>query len=67
LLIVFACLERQFGFALEIADYALQQYNDPLFTDSRTAVLKKIKQEKLKIPLVMARKKLRKIFAAVNA
>ncbi len=67
LLFVFACLERQYGFALEVADFAMQQYNDPLFVASKKAILKKLSVEKLKVPLVMAKKKFNQLFANINA
>src|SRR5665213_2257809 len=40
LLYVFALLERQYGFALEIIEIALQRYSDPLFHDCEQATWK---------------------------
>lgn len=67
LLFVFAWLERQYGFALEIADAAMQQYNEPIFTQCRQATLSRLRKEKRKIPLVMIKKQFNKIMAHINA
>ncbi len=67
LLYVFALLERQYGFALEVCDAALQQYNDAIFTECRQAALKKLRTEKLKVPLVMIKKQFNKLLANINA
>ncbi|HTE12912.1 MAG TPA: hypothetical protein VK645_18155 [Chitinophagaceae bacterium] len=67
LLFVFALLERQYGFALELVDFATQQYQDTIFAEAKKAVLKKIQTEKLKLPLVMVKKQFNKLFATINA
>ena len=67
LLYVFALLERQYGFALEVCDVALEKFDDPIFTTCRKAVLQKLKKEKLKVPLVMLKKQFNKLFANINA
>lgn len=67
LLFVFALLERQYGFALEIADDALKTEKDPLFNHCRKSVLKLLQKEKLKIPVVMMKKQFNKLFARINA
>jgi hypothetical protein len=67
LLYVFALLERQYGFALEICDIADQQCKDIIFAECRKAVFKQLKREKLKIPLVMLKKQFNKLFARINA
>lgn len=66
LLFVFAFVEKQFGFALEVADYALDQHDEPLFKECRKAVLKKIKAERLKTPVVFFKKQFNKLFASVH-
>jgi hypothetical protein len=66
LLFVFACIEKQFGFALEITDFALQHYNTKLFGECREAVIKKIKSEKLKLPLIIFKRKFNKLFKNLN-
>jgi len=65
--IVFALLERQYGFALEISDYGIDQFNEPLFTESRKYVLSKIKSEKIKLPLIILKRKVNKLFARIDA
>ena len=67
LLYVFALLERQYGFALEICDMADQKFNDAIFITCRQAVFKQLKKEKLKVPLVMLKKQFNKLFARINA
>jgi hypothetical protein len=67
LLYIFSLLERQYGFALEICDAAIGKFNDTIFSDCREAVLHKLKQERLKIPLVILKKQLNKLFAKINA
>jgi hypothetical protein len=67
LLYIFALLERQYGFALEVCDLALQQSDDPIFLTSKHAVLQQLKKEKLKLPLVMMKKQFNKLFTDINA
>jgi len=66
LLYVFAILEKQYGFALEIADHALQLFEDSLFKDCKNEMLKKIRLEKNKIPLVLIKRKFNKLFKHIN-
>jgi FkbM family methyltransferase len=67
LLIVFALLERQFGYALELADQGIQQFQDPLLGECRMSILKKIQKEKKKIPLILLKRKINKLFASIHA
>lgn len=66
LLYVFALLEKQYGFALEVADLGVEVYQHEIFAQCREAVLKKITTEKIKVPLVMAKRKFNKLFSSVN-
>jgi hypothetical protein len=66
LLIVFALLETQYGFALELADKGRRQFCDALFDECRKAVLNKIQREKMKIPLILLKRKINKLFAAIH-
>ena len=66
LMIVFALLEEQYGFALELADKGIMQFSDPLIVECRTAVLKKINKEKNKIPLILLKRKINKLFAGIH-
>jgi hypothetical protein len=66
LLFVFALLEKQFGFALEVADYALTKFDYPIFKTCRQTVLKKIKAEKWKMPLVILKRKFNRVFSNIN-
>ncbi len=67
LLYVFALLERQYGFALEICDAALLTFNDRIFSDCRQAIFQQLKKEKFRVPLVMLKKQFNKLFSDVNA
>jgi FkbM family methyltransferase len=67
LMIVFALLEHQYGFALELADKGILQYKNPLLDESRQAVLRKIQAEKMKIPLILLKRKINKLFAGIHA
>lgn len=67
LLIVFALLEYQYGFALELADIGRQEFQDPLLDECRKAVLNKIQKEKKKIPLILLKRKINKLFAPIHA
>jgi hypothetical protein len=66
LLFILAMLERQYGFALEVADSALKHFSDSLFHDCKNAALGKIQQEKRKIPLVILKRKFNKLFGNIN-
>ena len=66
LLYIFALLEKQYGFALEITDFALQNFQDSIFQDCRKAVLKKLNVEKWKIPFVIFKRQFNKLFTNIN-
>ena len=66
LLFVFAMLERQYGFALEVADAALKHFSDSVFHECKNAAMSKIQYEKRKIPLVILKRKLNKLFANIH-
>jgi hypothetical protein len=66
LLIVFALLEKQFGFALELADHAIGKFDDPVFKDCKNAVLGKISKEKWKVPIVILKRQFNKLLSNIN-
>ena len=66
LLYIFALLEKQYGFALEITDFALQNYPDTIFRDCKKAALKKLNVEKWKIPFVIFKRQLNKLVTNIN-
>ncbi len=66
MLYVFAVLDRQFGFALEIADYGNRQFREPLFQACEKAIRKKIGAEKLKLPLIFLKRKINKLFGSID-
>lgn len=67
LLLVFALLERQYGFALEVIDKAQQQFPGAGVEQYRKAILQQIGAEKLKLPLVVLKKQFNKLLANINA
>ena len=66
LLYIFALLEKQYGFALEIADFGSQTFQDKIFTDCKKAALKQLSIEKWKIPFIIFKRQLNKLFANIN-
>jgi len=66
MLFIFALLEKQYGFGLEVIEKALTIENDPLFDQCRNAVLKKIQNERWKIPLVILKKQINKLLRSVH-
>jgi hypothetical protein len=67
LLVVFALLEQQYGFALELTDIGIQQFKDPLLSECRKAIINKIQKEKVKIPLILLKRKINKLFTRIHA
>jgi hypothetical protein len=66
LLYVFALLERQYGFALEVIAIASQKFPHVLFQDCNKAIWKIIENEKKKAPLVILKRQLNKLFTSIN-
>ncbi len=66
LLYIFALIEKQYGFALEVVDFAMKHFNDVIFEDCKKAVLKKLSVEKWKIPFVIFKKQFNKLFTNIN-
>ena len=66
LLYVFALLEKQYGFALEVTDVAIQKFGDPIFQHCRHAVLKKIRADRWKIPFVIFKRQTKKILSGID-
>ena len=63
LLYIFAILERQLGFALEICEYGLREFPEPIWFECKRSISRKIRLTRLKFPVIMAYKKIAKIFA----
>jgi len=53
---LFACLEKQFGFAIEIAMEGYNKTNDPFFLELKESSINKIKSNNLSWPRVMIKK-----------
>jgi hypothetical protein len=67
LLLVFALLERQWGYGLEIINKAKEQFNNKLFEQGEKAIIRQLGFEKLKLPLAIFKKQLNKLLATINA
>jgi hypothetical protein len=59
LLFVFALLEKQFGFALEIIDYAAERF-------SKKAVLTKLFNDRWKVPVVIIKRQIHKLLSKID-
>lgn len=66
LLYVFALIEKQYGFALEIIDAAMQQHSIPLFAECRAAVLKKMMSSRMYIPFVILKRQVNKLLSKIH-
>ncbi|PWT96529.1 MAG: hypothetical protein C5B52_15505 [Bacteroidetes bacterium] len=66
LLTIFALIEAQYGFALELADQGIQRYKDDLFSECKKAIWSKINSEKPKTPLVILKRQFNKLFSKIN-
>ncbi|HLI94424.1 MAG TPA: hypothetical protein VKU83_12460 [Puia sp.] len=66
LLYVFALLERQYGFALEITDVAMRQSPDALFRDCQTAAKEQLTKERRRTPLVFFKRKINKLLSRIH-
>lgn len=66
LLYVFALLEYQYGFALEIMDEAKSRFSEPLFAECHTAVEINIRSQKWKTPLVIMKRQINKLFSGIH-
>ena len=66
LLYIFALIEKQYGFALEVADKALQQFPNQIFNECRNAVLTKIKTDRWKVPLIIFKRQIKKMLPGFN-
>ena len=63
LLIVFALLERQYGFALEIVEAASEFADVAIFRDCRNEIIRELKAEKRKVPMIYLKQKIDKLFS----
>lgn len=63
LLIVFALLEKQYGFALEVVEAAGAFSDIALFRDCKTEIIRELKAEKRKVPAIYLKQKIDKFFS----
>ena len=66
LLFIFALLEKQYGFALEIADWGSKEFQKEIFLDCKKAVKKRLNAERWKIPLVIFKRQFNKLLSNIN-
>lgn len=66
LLFLFALLEKQYGFALEVADYGDRLYNESIFRQCRTAMLKQLNTRKWKAPFVILKRQIHKLLSGID-
>jgi hypothetical protein len=66
LLYILALLQKQYGYALEVADFGITELRDEVFQECKVAVLKKIRAEKAKLPLIIGKRKFNKLFSNIN-
>lgn len=66
MLFIFAIIQAQYGFALEIAEQGLRENNDDIFEACKKAVWSKINSEKPKMPLVILKRQFNKLFSQIN-
>ena len=66
LLFIFALIQAQYGFALELADQGIQEYKEAIFEECKKAVWSKINSEKPKTPLVIFKRQFNKLFSKIN-
>jgi len=64
--IVFALLEKQYGYALELCDIGIDRSDEPLLVTAREAILQKILKEKRKLPLIYLKRKFNKLFSGID-
>jgi hypothetical protein len=63
LLIVFALLERQYGFALEVVEAASEFADVALFRDCKNEIIRELKAEKRKVPMMYLKQKVDRLFS----
>jgi hypothetical protein len=66
MLYIFAVLEKQYGFALEICDAARKIFTDLIFEECRAFVLSKIKAGRKQIPFVILKRQFQKLFSRIH-
>lgn len=62
---VFAVIEQQFGYALEIAEQAASKFDDPVLYKMKRYALTRISRNQLKWPFFAVKNKLNKVFNLV--
>ena len=66
LLYVFALLERQYGFALEVTEAALSRFPEALFRECQEAVKDQLTKERKRTPLVFFKRQVNKILNRIH-
>jgi hypothetical protein len=63
LLIVFALLEKQYGFALEVLEAAGEFADIALFRDCKDEIIRELKAKKRKVPMMYLKQKVDRLFS----
>lgn len=66
LLCAFALIEKQWGFALDVARRAQERFTNPLFRDLALTIRKKLATRRLGLPLVYLKRKLTRLLAHID-
>lgn len=67
LLYVFAWLEKQYGYALEIAGYATARHpSEPIFGEIKSAALRQLRAGQRTVPLVFLKRQVNKLFSRIH-
>lgn len=66
LLYIFALIEKQYGFAIEIADLAFQAFPNGIFEDCRKAAIKKVRSDRWKIPFGIFKRQIKKRLPGID-
>lgn len=66
LLFIFSILEKQYGFAIETIDEGLTHFPTPLMQKCKAHTLALLNKNKVKVPLVILKRQIAKIFSKIN-
>jgi hypothetical protein len=66
LLFIFSILEKQYGFAIETIDEGLKHFPTPLMQKCKAHTLVLLNKNKVKVPLVILKRQIAKIFSKIN-
>jgi hypothetical protein len=65
-MMAFALIEEQYGFALEVADFASDHLKDRSFDQWRSKIIARIKSQSWKIPFVIIKRQINKLLSGIH-